>query len=179
MRKHQLLLSLSLLTLISCAGLTVKPVNPAHDAEYDGVRYFGSSKYLLVRTDGAGGLTVEPIDLPDSSKLMSAHPYAYLSSNTSTLQFTNGVLTNSEVDVDSTVVPNAIVKALEKVAVAAIGGAANVAEGSVTDSSQPTIPLPRLFKIEVSKGHARLIGEHGEVIADTAIQGLHGMKEAK
>jgi len=173
MRWHRRLIAILLFGVTGCAGLTVKKVDLAHDADYDGVRYYRSSLYLLVHTDNAGGLTAEPMYLPDPSKLMSAHPYAYLSSNTGSMEFANGVLTTSEMDVDSTVVPKAVLSALQAVAVAAIG-AGNATQ---TTTQPPTVPLPKIFKVEVSKGHAHLIGEDGPVAGDVSMQGLHGTKE--
>jgi hypothetical protein len=163
-----------LLLTLNCAGLTVMHVDPKDDAKYDGIRYYGTSAYVVVHTDGDGGLTADMKYLPDPAKLMSAHPYNYLASNTTSLTFTDGVLGLSESETDTTVVPKAILTALKDIAVAAVG-APDTAEGG--DNRPPTIPVPKIFKIEVANGHAQLIGEDGVVLADKAIDGLHGTKE--
>jgi len=168
MRTRSLLLLLYL-AATACAGMTVKQVDPNNDAKYDGIRYYGSSLYLLVHTDNAGGLTADPVYLPDPAKLMSAHPYAYLSSNSGSMEFTNGVLTSSETEVDATVVPKAVLTALQAVAVAAVGAANTTTQ----EKNSPTVPLPTIFKIEVSGGHAQLIGENGPLPAAVNIQGIH------
>jgi hypothetical protein len=169
----RLLLISLLLLMVNCAGMTVKQVDPAKDADANGVRYYGVSPYLVVYTDGDGGLTADVTYLPDPTKLMSAHPYNYLASNTTSLTFSNGVLTNAETDIDTTAVPKAVLTALKDIAVAVIG-AGNEAEG---DPQPPTIPVPKIFKIQVANGHAQLVGEDGVVLADTSIVGLHGTKE--
>lgn len=124
-----------------CAGLDVAPVGRVGgltDADARGYRYYEQAPFLFVRSDGKGGLTSEIIYLPDTNRLMSARPYAYLATIDATLTFNNGALTEAKVIGDQTAVPAAFVDALGKVAVAAI--AANL-------PGQTTAPRPYLFKI--------------------------------
>jgi hypothetical protein len=128
-----------------CAGLTVKPVG-TNESKVHGFRYYEPSPYLLVYTDNRGGLTTRLLWLPDQTKKRSARPYAYLASNDVTLSFTNGVLTQAAVTVDETIVPKAVVEALEQAAALAVKGA-GFREAAA--EQQNIVPPPYLFKIVV------------------------------
>lgn len=140
--------------LAGCAGMTVHKV--VDDATDEGIRYYQSSPYVLVTTDNAGGLSTQLIFLPDKTKKMSARPYNYLATNTSTLTFDKGVLKTSEVDVDSAAVPKAVLSAVETAAIAIIKGA-KLAESQKKEPG-PSIPLPVLFKVVVIDHKVYLVG---------------------
>lgn len=138
------------LLLNACAGMTVTKVASAdEDKDARGVRYYGTSPYLLVHTDSDGGIVADLKYLPDLKKKMSAQPYNYLASNATTLQFDRGVLTGSSVEVDQTVVPAAAISVLKDLAIAA----AKVGAGLRTSgtSGKPDAPFPVLFKIVVNE----------------------------
>jgi hypothetical protein len=120
-KKYRMTLPLALTGLLtSCAGVTHQAITTAEqDCKARGVRYYDSSPYLLVQTDNQGGLTSDFMYLPDQNKKRQARPYTFLASNTTTLSFQNGILTDSSSDTDSSAVPAAVIKALEQVATSA------------------------------------------------------------
>jgi hypothetical protein len=145
----RLLRALPLLTAVlvsGCAGLDVTPVlSDKDEASARGFRYYQPAPFLLVYSDGKGGLISQIKFLPDTSRKMSVQPYAYLSSNESTLQFDAGMLTQAAAVVDETVVPTAALDALAK----ALGAAAKAALNAPTAPNEAAVPVPYLFKIVV------------------------------
>jgi hypothetical protein len=123
---------------MGCAGMKVLPVRPVEpcaakgaagkpkddglvaEADAKGFRYYQASPYVLITTDNDGGLTSTIVYLPDPNKLFSARPYNVMSTNHTTLEFANGVLSTSAVDVDETILPKAVISAVETAAGAAI-----------------------------------------------------------
>lgn len=149
---------LGVCVLAGCAGIRVEP----DSAEAVGVRYYQASPYLLVTTDNAGGLTSQLVFLPNLGKKMSARPYAFCSKNDTTLEFDEGVLKSAVGEGDSTVVPKAVLSALEKVA----GAAMAVAKGRA-EAGEKLVPGPVLYRIDLScaGGGACLVGPDGRVPA--------------
>jgi hypothetical protein len=150
---------LAVLALLSlgCAGVTMKPLpsDPAEEKKVGdhGIRYFRDAPFLLIYSDGKGGLVTEVLFLPDTTQKMSARPYAILSSNETTLKFANGVLTGQEIKVDETIVPKAVISSLEAVASSALK-AFNTAGGS----AESALPAPYLFRIVVRGNELTLAG---------------------
>jgi hypothetical protein len=149
------------LLLGGCAGTKVASVTTPYgvagkydDSQADGIRYYESAPFLLVYTDGKGGLVSKLLFLPDLTRKRVIDPYATLAANNSTLVFTNGVLSQGKSVVDETAVPKAVIGTLEKAVTAALGGTLN-AIGS-TPTTQ--LPPPLLFKIVLSGNRARLVG---------------------
>jgi len=143
------------IALAGCAGLDVQSANTSEeDSKALGFRYYESSPYLLVYTNNEGGLTSKIIHLPDETKKRSARPYSYLATNSVTLSFANGVLTNGVFDIDETAIPTAVISALEKAAGALIAGA----NTGKTEATQ-TVPAPYLFKIIIKDGSVTLVGD--------------------
>ncbi|MFO1251455.1 MAG: hypothetical protein U1E77_10060 [Inhella sp.] len=184
MQKPALAFFLASLLLAGCAGTTVhkvkydcapsdgkpqsqlevacsKPLSTASegvdDTKVDGIRYYEASPYLLVYSDGKGGLVSKLIHLPDLTKKRVIQPFAYLAANNSTLTFANGMLTQNKVVADETAVPKAVIGALEQTAMAALGKSFNL----VGAPSTPHHPPPYLFKVELSGGQAKLVGGPG------------------
>lgn len=124
-----------------CAGITAKPVPDADADTTSGFRYYDTSPFLLMYTDGKGGLTSKLMYLPDTTKLRSIAPYNVLANNTTTLKFDHGRLLGAKAVVDEAAIPSAIVASLEKIAVAALKVAA------LNASPEQGIPAPYLFRI--------------------------------
>ena len=141
---------------LGCAGISVHPVSD--DSAARGIRYYEPAPFLLVHSDGKGGLTSSVVILPDLSRKMSARPYAVLARNDATLQFQNGMLSSSKSVADETVIPKAVVSALEKVAIAA-AKAAFKTEGEEDEGVK--VPPPQLFKIVIEKDRVKLLGGPG------------------
>ena len=151
-----------LLTLGGCAGITYGTItSEAEDLKATGLRFYDSSPYLLVQTDNQGGLTSEFLYLPDRTKKRHAKPYTFLSSNTTTMEFQKGILTSSVSDTDSSIVPVAVVKALEQVASSAVKLTEFDFAGGNTGRNAPRVYL---FKIVKVNGEWGLVGAEGNMI---------------
>lgn len=142
---------------VACSKPSSAALQGVDDDKFDGIRYYEASPYLLVHSDGRGGLVSKLIHLPDLTKKRVIQPFAYLAANNSTLTFTNGMLTQSKVVADETVVPKAVIGVLEQSAKAALGKSFNLAGAPST----PNHPPPYLFKVELSNGQAKLVGGPG------------------
>ena len=143
----------------ACAGMTVEPVNDEEeDRNARGIRSYEMAPFLLIYSNGKGGLTSQVLFLPDTTRKISIDPFAVLAKNNSTLKFTNGVLTNAKTSVDETIVPKSMIEAFGKAAASAIDAAFSLpGEGAVASS----IPAPYLFKIVVDARGSRLVGGPG------------------
>jgi len=139
-----------------CAGVRYRDLTAQTDACAKGFRYYDSSPYLLVQTDGKGGLKSELKWLPDQTKLREAKPYQFLASNEVTFDLTNGILMESDSVGDGTAIPTAFIGALEKVASTAISKAALVGPDALR-----TAPRVYLFKIVQNGNKYSLIGAGG------------------
>lgn len=138
-----------------CAGLEMKDIqSPADEKAYEGFRYYDTSPFLLVYTDGKGGLKSELLYLPDTTKKRSIRPYAYGAKNDTTLKFENGRMVGAKSAVDETVLPMAAISALEKLATS-LAKAANAGNAD--------IPPPYLYRIRFDGSNWTLSG--GQAIA--------------
>ena len=156
------ILSLVSMTLTSCAGLEVKPVTPQTESGAKGFRYYEPAPHLLVYTNNQGGLTSQILFLPDLDREMSIRPYNYLATSNVQLAFTNGMLSNTTSSIDETVIPKALISAVEKVASAAGPlAAANEATTSVPQLSNNVVPAPSIYKIVLSGDDVILVGGQG------------------
>ncbi|MDR6841323.1 hypothetical protein [Pseudoxanthomonas sacheonensis] len=144
------------LLLSGCAGFKVVDA-PANEDTVQGIRYYEPAPFLLVYSDGKGNLTSQIIVMPDITQKRVIDLYAYASTNKSTLDFTDGMLTKSAVEIDSTAVPLALIDTIQSLGVAAIGAAFNAPESGVTH----IIPAPYLFKIVVDANGTTLVGGQG------------------
>jgi len=128
----------------------VKSENDKVDNSKTGVRYFLSSPYLLVYSDGKGNLQWKIYNLPDQTKLMVATPTQFFAKTMASFTFTNGVLTASKTEADSSAAIKAVIGAIEKV----------LPLLSLEDSvrNMTTIQAPRLYKIVVDQDNLKLIG---------------------
>jgi hypothetical protein len=149
LRRVAQILSLQVCGILpGCAGVTYDAiVSEEADIKAKGLRFYDSSPYLLVQTDNQGALKAELTYLPDLTKKRQATPYSFLSTNNTTLDFQKGVVTTTVSDVDTTVVPVAVVTALKNIGVEAV-------KGAFFDDSDPTketppdrVPRVYLFKI--------------------------------
>ncbi len=139
--------------LSACAGTSVIQVSKESDDEATGIRYFEPAPFLLVYSDARGNLTSNVIIMPDLTRMRSVDPYSYLSSNNTTLNFTNGILTQGKTVVDETIVPKGAFEAVKAIAGTIVGAAFDTSGGAT-----PTLPAPKLFRIYVDEtGEAQLI----------------------
>lgn len=152
----------------ACAGTDVRPI-PAPvidagskrviedaDASEDGIRFFQSAPFLLVHSDGKGGLSSEVIYLPDLTKKMAVRPYAYLASNKTTLTFSNGTLSQQTTTVDETTIPKAVVSAIQTAATAALKAMFNDPNSRAANGA--VFPNPYLLRIVLTDRGVELHG---------------------
>jgi hypothetical protein len=154
--KKRVLLSLLLFTLIvtGCAKIIHKPVASADDN--NGLRYYNSSPYVLLYSNGKGGIISQIIYLPDPHSKMTASPKSFLSSIQATLEFDKGVLKSAKNTVDATVIPSAIVSAMKTAAPAFLAAMNEPAQARV-------VPAPYLYKIIVRTDKVSFIGDKGDI----------------
>src|SRR4051812_37025444 len=89
--------------------------NDADDSKSTGFRYYQGAWYLLVYSDPKLGKTGKLHFLPDQTAKMSATPYNFWASLDGTLDFENGILTQSKAVGDETVVPKAILAVAKEI----------------------------------------------------------------
>ncbi len=119
-----------------------------------GLRFYSPSPYLLVYSDGKGGVVWEIHHLPDPTKKMSAKPYNYLSTLEAKLTFDdNFVLTGTHEVSDALKVPTAILSQIAALA-------PTIAKALLNEAStkERTLPAPLLYKIVDENGSVRLLG---------------------
>ena len=148
--------------LVSCAGVTHRPLpngDPSAEQEARGIRYYQSSLYLLVYSDGQGGLVSRIIELPDPTKKMVAEPYSVLSRIDLRLKFENGVLRNSAESPDATPLPRAVLEAVEGVVRTAT---ARISRQAAARGAEASFPAPYIYKIVTDGDGIRFIGGQGD-----------------
>ncbi len=140
------LLALALL-LAGCAGFVYAPETD----KSDGIRYYESAPYLLIYSDGKGGLQWQIRYLPDQSHVMTVRPEVFAGRTEMTLYFKNGMLTGSSLMADSTDVPKAIIAAAQAAVPLLVSG---IGEGP----KRKGFPAPYLYKIVVDANGVNFIG---------------------
>jgi hypothetical protein len=163
---------------MGCAGLTHRQVpqqpvpldrdatatriaNRQEDEKFDGIRYYGTSMYLLVYSDGKGNIVWKLLELPDQTKKMSASYHSFFAKVEAQMTFVNGSLDRSVHAVDATVVPRALIEAAEKAV-------------SLAMADQPrgyTVPSPQLFKIIPTCDGFQFIGTMSDIKINVTIPG--------
>jgi hypothetical protein len=151
-------LSIALLTLCCACSATVK-YERAKDADGStgtGIRYYESAPYLLIYSDGKGGLKWQILYLPDQSHIMLATPVVHGGGKSQlTLSFQNGILGTSTVAGDTTAIPSAILAAAAAVIPVLVAG---VLEGKKPEE----FPAPYLYKIVVDADSVHFLGGQGD-----------------
>jgi len=133
----------ALICLPGCAGVDYKPYPKSDSKEVGGIVYYDDSPYLIVWPDGKGNVQWQLQFLPDQTKKRIASPYNYISTLSSSLSFTNGVLNQSSVTVDNTAMLKSLATAAASIASAAFDAA--VASGK----APPHTATVWIFKMTV------------------------------
>jgi len=142
------------MSLVILAGCSATVTHTRATSSSTGIRYYDSAPYLLVYSDGKGGLNWQVRYLPDQTQLMSVSPVVHGGHTEMTLYFQNGVLSSESAIGDTTEVPKAIIAAVQSVApLLALG----VAEGP----KKSGFPAPFLYKIVVENETVTFIGGPG------------------
>ncbi len=123
-----------------------------------GLRYYDSAPYLLVCSDGHGGLKWQIRYLPDQSVIKTVSPTTGWAHTEMTLNFQNGVLATSSTMGDPTAIPKAIISAVQSALplLAAAGATPKL----------NSFPAPYLYKLVWNGDTLKFIGSQG----DTRIQ---------
>lgn len=164
MRNKILILILSVLLVLvfsKCASIKHIPINDENtDRKNKGIRYYQSSPYLIIYSNGKGGIVTQIEYLPDPTKKMSAViPKSFMATIKTALEFDNGVLTSSTGEIDTTAVPKAILKAVETVGTAYLA-AFNIIKEKAKNFY--TVPAPYIYKIVVKGNDVIFIGAQGD-----------------
>lgn len=168
------------LLLGGCAGVSHVPIpDERADRRSQGIRYYRHSLYLLVHSDGMGGLKTVWKFLPDPNKKMSICTYNCVAKLESTFKFDEaGVLTSSMEHPDSSAVPAAVIQA----AAAALPAILKFAKGAADDPDAHKVPAPQIFKvvaesspeIDPATGYTKdqvvFIGDHMKFFGNGAVE---------
>jgi hypothetical protein len=152
------------LLILLCGGCTATVTYQHQSTDSTGVRYYESAPYLLVYSDGKGGLKWQIYYIPDQSHIMTATPIVRGGKAQMTLFFVNGALSSSTVAGDTTTIPNAILAAAQ--AVIPIIAAGVLAE----KGEPPSFPKPYLYKIVVSGSSVEFRGGQGDATIRVPLQ---------
>jgi hypothetical protein len=141
------------LALVGCAGTTVRDVSDQtpdtteNEADQDarGIRYYERAPFILVHSDGKGGLVSELLFIEDTTRKRAIRPYAVLSQNKSELTFSFGTLTGAKTTIDETTVPVALVQAAQNIAVALAKAFLDSARAAAPQ--EMIFPAPSIFRI--------------------------------
>ena len=150
---------LVVIMLSQCASIKHMPIDDETDLTNKGIRYYQSSPYLIIYSNGKGGIVTQLEYLPDPTKKMSVLPKSCMATIKTALEFDNGVLTTSTEETDTTAVPKAILKAVETVGTAYLA-AFNIIKEEAKDFY--TVPAPYIYKIDVKGNNVLFIGAQGD-----------------
>jgi hypothetical protein len=145
------------------AGCSATVTHEVEKSDSTGIRYYRNAPYLLVYSDGRGGLSWQVIYMPDQSEIMTATPEVVGGATQMTLSFQNGVLSGSSVTGDTTAVPKAVISAI-------LSALPLIAKSYAETQRLPYgFPAPYLFKIVVRHNTASFIGGEGTTSDGKAI----------
>jgi hypothetical protein len=144
-----LMIALAIAATSGCAELRHRPVADFNEPE--GIPYYEGTHYLLVHSDGKGGINWKILFLPDRNKKRVADPTVVLASLNTTLTFTNGMLGQSKEVADTTGVPKAIIAAVEK-------AAALLAPLNADLEKPHQLPPPHLYRMTWTSDRLQLVG---------------------
>jgi len=167
--------------LIAGCSATVKHQEVSDDAKERGVRYYDSAPYLIVYSDGLGGLKWQIRYLPDQSRLMAANPTIQGARTEMTLYFQNGMLASASTVGDTTEIPKALIGAVQSAlpllagvpgaAIAEKAGEKNVDEHVTVEKARPKgFPSPYLYKLVVRNNTVLFIGDQGKTKIQVPLQ---------
>jgi len=147
--------TITVVLAILLAGCTAEVTHQAdtNDATATGIRYYESAPYLIVYSDGHGGLLWQIRYLPDQSRLMTATPKVSGAHVETTMYFQNGILASSSTVGDTTELPKAIIATIQN----AIPLLAAAAEGQ----TRKGFPAPYIYKLVVKDNTITFLGGEG------------------
>jgi hypothetical protein len=151
--------ALAVATLVgACNCISGCAANVVHSLETTrstGIRYYESAPYLLVYSNGKGGLVWQIMALPDQSHVMQASPQVLAGRVQMALKFQNGVLISATSVGDSSVVPKAIIAAVQS-------ALPLIVRSALEGPSNKSFPAPSLYKIIVKGDQIIFVGGKGD-----------------
>jgi len=157
---------MALTFLMAGCSATVKHQIVAEDANEKGVRYYDSAPYLIVYSDGMGGLKWQIRYLPDQSRLMAANPIIDGARTEMTLYFQNGVLSSASTIGDTTELPKALIGAVQSALPFLVD-----AKVAALDGTKPLgFPAPYLYKLIIRNNTVEFLGEQGHTRIQVPLQ---------
>jgi hypothetical protein len=156
-KRQNWILIITLISLLSsCARIVYEPVPKDSDDDSNGIRFYHSSPYVLVYSNGKGGLITQILYIADPYKKISAKPKSFMATAQTTMEFDKGVYKSAKNTIDATAVPSAIIKAVEAAAPAFI---------AALNEPVPTlkVPPPYLYKIIVDGSSVKFVGGQGDI----------------
>lgn len=139
------------LMIVGCSATVTHQM--ATDGTGTGIRYYDSAPFLIIYSDGMGGLKWQIRYLPDQTRIMTATPTVIGGHTEMTLYFQNGMLGSVSTLGDTTEVPKALIGAVQTALPFLIG----VAEGP----KPPGFPAPYIYKLIVNNDKITFIGKQG------------------
>jgi hypothetical protein len=146
-------------------AVEAKKKNAEADDRAAGIRYYETSPYLLVFSDGKGAIKWKIYYLPDQTLKRTIEASAFLASVNTAHTFSNGTLVSGKGTADSTAIPKAIITALQGILSSGIG----ILKEQVHEDGN-VIPAPQLFKIVLKDGMIELQGGPGDVPVRVSIK---------
>jgi len=140
------------LTVLGCSATVTHRI--ATNETETGIRYYDSAPFLIVYSDGMGGLKWQIRYLPDQTRIMMATPSIIGGRTEMTLYFQNGMLASASTVGDTTEVPKALIGAVASALPFLIGAA----EGAPAPDG---FPAPYIYKLVVSNDKITFIGGQG------------------
>jgi hypothetical protein len=147
-----------------CAGCAANVTHQRETTQATGIRYYENAPYLLIYSDGKGGLKWQIRYLPDQSKVMTATPSIVGGRTEMTLNFQAGVLSTALATGDTTELPKAVIAAVQSALPLLVVGKETIR--GPRKPTPPGFPAPYLYKIVAEGNTLTFLGGRG----DTKIQ---------
>jgi len=119
-----------------------------------GIRYYDTAPFLIIYSDGMGGLKWQIRYLPDQTRVMTATPSIIGGRTEMSLYFQNGMLTSVSTVGDTTEVPKALINAAQT--------ALPLLLAAAESPHQKGFPAPYIYKLVVENGNIKFVGGKGD-----------------
>jgi hypothetical protein len=145
-----------------CLRVTHRPLPPGdltEDVTARGIRYYGTSLYLLLHSDGEGGVVTRLLELPDVTRKTSLEVEGVFGSVDLQLRLRDGALTESDERLRNDVLALTLMEAAGSIAQSAASG---MYRGDPASMREHQLPPPSLYKIVARGSHLELLGGQGD-----------------
>src|SRR5579862_1301277 len=153
----------AVLGAILLAGCSATVTHQSEQLASTGIRYYNNAPYLLIYSDGRGGLSWQVIYLPDQSEVMTATTEIQGGATQMTLYFQNGALSGTIATGDTTAIPKAVISTIQSALPLLTR---SFAEGKKLPNG---FPAPYLYKLVVRQDVVHFIGGQGNTSVQVPI----------